>query len=191
MIIEPCCFEKQLTDTIHRIEGRGNVAHLFTNSDVELSLLLTYFVNRAPMGELTVVMPVLEENTLEALRKMMVRHHWDASSRESKKLLSKLTIITQGKNRDRILAYFKELDDRLTICEDAIGFRLFTYSNGKHHYTLQGSLNQSMVTATQMFTLTTSQMLYEEAMEAISSKERVKRVKDWKSVYERMIKNEE
>lgn len=186
MYIEPCCYEKQLTELLSTIEGRQNAAHFFSNSDWDLTQLLPFLAARTPGGELTLCLVNVEQNTLDALRKLMNRMVFDNEVGETVHLLSRVNLITQGNQRKEVLAYLRGFGDRLTVCEDNIGFRCLACSNGRRSFVVQGSLNQRQSTATQMFTLTTGTKLYNETMEVLGAKARVKAIKNWETAYARV-----
>ena len=189
MYIEPCCYEKQLSELLMGIEGKSDVAHFFSNSDWDLNDLLPYFVNKVPGCELTLCLVNVEQNVLETLRKLLARMIPNPETRQAMNLISHLTLITQGNNRKEVLDYLKNVsDERLSVCEDNIGFRCMTCTDGKRHFVLQGSLNQRILSSTQLFTLTTGSKLYKEVQGVLDSKHRVKRIKDWKTAYERIVK---
>lgn len=187
MYIEPCCYEKQLTELLAAIEDKRNTAHFFSNSDWDLTQLLPFLAARTPGGELTLCLVNVENQTLDTLRKLLVRLVVDTETKQSIHLLSHLTLITQGNQRKEVLAYLRGFGDRLTVCEDNIGFRCLACSNGRRSFVVQGSLNQRTLSgATQMFTLTTGHKLYNEAMEVLASKARVKAIKEWEKAYARL-----
>lgn len=190
MYIEPCCYEKQLTGLLTEIEGGRNVAHFFSNSDWDLTQLLPFFAGRTPGGDVTLCLVDVEQNTLDAIRKLMKRTYIDSDTKESLPVVSNFTLITCGNNRHEVLAHLQGIGDRLTICEDNIGFRCLACGNARRSFVVQGSLNQRNLSATQMFTITTGEPLYREAMEVLASKTRVKAIADWESVYKRLTANE-
>lgn len=190
MYIEPCCYDKQLTGLLKEVEGGRNVAHFFSNSDWDLTQLLPFFAARTPGGEVTLCLVDVEQNTLDAIRKLMKRTYINSDTKDSLPVVSHFTLITCGNNRREVLAHLQGVGDRLSICEDNIGFRCLACGNGSRSFVIQGSLNQRTLSATQMFTITTGEQLYNEAMEVLASKARVKAIKEWESVYQRITAND-
>lgn len=190
-IIEPCCYEKQLTELLSQIEGHTNVAHFYSFSDWDLNALLPSFINRTPCGEVTLCLVNIEQSTLETVRKLLARMIPHPETREAVYLVKHLSLITRGDNRKEILSALKGFGDRLSICEDTIGFRCLTCANEHRQFVLQGSINQHPMSVTQMYTLTTGRALYEQAQGLLSSKVKVKSIKDWESAYERLVKQSE
>jgi hypothetical protein len=186
MYIEPCCYDKQLTELLKKIEGKGNVAHFFSNSDWDLTQLLPFLAYRTPGGEVTICLVYVENNVLDAIRRVLRATYVDTATKETKNYVSHLTLITQGENRSGVLAHLKGFKDRLSVCEDNIGFRCVTCSNGERSFVVQGSINQRVSSATQMYTITTGSYLYNQTMEVLASKRRVKTIKDWEQAYERV-----
>lgn len=189
-IIEPCCYEKQLTETLTRIEGATNVAHLYSFSDWDLTVLLPFFAARTPGGDITVCMLHLTPETLAVIRNLMKRVYIDRDTKEERDLVGRLTLIVNPTNADEKAQLYNFLggcDERLVVCEDRIGFRALMMSNGERSFVIQGSINQGKSDYTQMFTLTTGRALYDEAMELINSKRKVKAVKNWAERYKEII----
>lgn len=189
-IIEPCCYEKQLTETLTRIEGATNVAHLYSFSDWDLTVLLPFFAARTPGGDVTVCMMHLTPETLATIRNLMKRVYIDRDTKEERLLVSRLTLIVNPTNADekaQVYNFLGGCDERIVVCEDRIGFRALMMSNGERSFVIQGSINQGKSDYTQMFTLTTGRALYAEAMELINSKRKVKAVKNWAERYKEII----
>lgn len=189
-IIEPCCYEKQLTEIIHRIQGGCNVAHFYSNSDWDLTALLPFFASRTPGGDITLCMVRLTSETMAAIRNLLKRTYVDTITKEERQLVSRLTLILSRPTTEERTEMYNILggcDERLVICEDRIGFRALMMSNGTRHFVIQGSINQGKSDYTQMFTLTTGRALYDEATALIDSKRRVKAVKNWQGAYKDAI----
>lgn len=189
-IIEPCCYEKQLTETLTRIEGAANVAHLYSFSDWDLTVLLPFFAARTPGGDVTVCMLHLTPDTLATIRNLMKRVYIDRDTKEERDLVGRLTLIVNPTNVDEKAQLYNFLggcDERLVLCEDRIGFRALMMSNRERSFVIQGSINQGKSDYTQMFTLTTGRALYDEAMELINSKRKVKAVKNWAERYKEVV----
>lgn len=189
-IIEPCCYEKQLTETLTRIEGATNVAHLYSFSDWDLTVLLPFFAARTPDGDITVCMMHLTPESLAMLRNLMKRVYIDYDTKEERLLVSRLTLIVNPTNADEKAQLYNFLggcDERLVVCEDRIGFRALMMSNRERSFVIQGSINQGKSDYTQMFTLTTGRALYDEAMELINSKRKVKAVRNWAERYKEIV----
>lgn len=189
-IIEPCCYEKQLSETLTRIEGATNVAHLYSFSDWDLTVLLPFFAARTPGGDVTVCMLHLTPETLGTIRNLMKRVYIDRDTKEERDLVGRLTLIVNPTNADEKAQLYNFLggcDERLVVCEDRIGFRALMMSNRERSFVIQGSINQGKSDYTQMFTLTTGRALYDEAMELINSKRKVKAVRNWAERYKEIV----
>ena len=189
-IIEPCCWNKQLTEIIERIEGRTNVAHFYSFSDWGLTVLLPFFAARTPGGDVSVCLVRVTSETLSVIRNLLKQTYVDAATKEQRPLVNRLTLIVSlptVEEKQEIYNFLGGCDERLVICEDRIGFRALMMSNDTRHFVIQGSINQGKSDYTQMFTLTTGRALYDEAMELINSKRKVKAVKNWAERYKEII----
>lgn len=185
-IIEPCCNEKQLTALLSSIEGKSNVAHFYSFSDWTTSFLLPFFANRTPGGEVTLCLVQIDTSTLETIRQLMNAKTVDKETRESIYVIRHLSLITRGDNRAQVLAALQGFGDRLSICEDSIGFRCLTCANKHRQFVVQGSINQQMMNMTQLYTVTTGQQLYNEVQGLLNAKVKAKAIPDWESAYTRI-----
>ena len=189
-IIEPCCYEKQLTDLLSQIEGKSNVAHFFSNSDWDLNVLLPYFLLHAPGAEVTLCLVNVEQSVLETVRKLMNRKAVNPVTKEPMMMISHLSLLTRGNNQKEVLDFLKGFGDRLTVSEGRIGFRCLALSNGTRRVVVQGSINQQILTDTQMYTITTGEALYNEAYGYLKAIVKVGVIPDWEQAYERILKQQ-
>lgn len=173
MIVEPCCFGKQLDQLMQAVEGeaKSNAAHFFTNGDVSLPELADYLASRAGECDVFLSLVSVDHATVVFLTRLLERR-----TQRKSFLVRSLTLLSQGRNRKEILAALDgyRRQGRLTVCEDNESFRCLAVGGQSRWYVLNGSINQSVVFSMQMFTLTTSRELYDQAMEVFSSKRRTK-----------------
>lgn len=189
MVIEPCCYITQLDGMLATIEDvrspsdvtkekkpevpKLGVAHFFTNGDFGLPEFMDYFVGRSPGCDVFLSLVRVETITIHSIIKMM---EW--KDRFGNFMIHSFTLLSQGADRVEVVRLLSEYRTagRLFICEDKESFRCLTVGNERHQYVLNGSINQSCVYAMQMFTLTTTQELYDEAMGIFNAKKRIKRL---------------
>lgn len=188
--IEPCCYSKQLTEIMKRCEEQGNgfpaCAHFFSYSDWGASELIPFIAMHVQQCELTVCMVHPSPQTLFTIRQLMDgRIPTDAVAGESDYLIKKLFLICQpgidgeaDMQRENVYDLFSPYMEcgRMVYAEDTIGFRCIAAGNNHRHLFLQGSINQQSCNATQLYTLTTDRIAYEEAMEVLRSKARTKMI---------------
>lgn len=188
--IEPCCYTKQLTQIMKRCEEQENgfpaCAHFFSYSDWGAGELIPFMATHVEQCELTVCLVHPDIQTLVAIDRLMKgKIITDAKAGESSYLVKKLLLICQpgteeaaDKQREIVCNLFSHYMEsgRAVYAEDNIGFRCIAVGNNHRHLFLQGSINQQPCNATQLFTLTTDRIAYEEAMEVLRSKARTKRL---------------
>lgn len=188
--IEPCCYSKQLSMIIKRCEAENNgfpaCAHFFSYSDWDTRELIPFIASHVEQCELTVCLVHPSVQTLSVLSELMKREIIiDAVKGAKGYLVKKLLLVCQPeigeegeRQRMEIKSYlFGEMNkERVVYAEDNIAFRCIAAGNDHRHLLLQGSINQQQCNATQMFTLTTDRIAYEEAMEVLRSKARTKKV---------------
>lgn len=159
IILEPCCFRKQLDDFLST--EKPEYTHLFTWGDFGLPELLDYFIGISPGCDVFLSLIRIEPATLSSIANLMER-----KDNHGEHLIRSLSLFTQGKERAEIADALSKYRDagRMFICESKISFRCLAVSNGKQHFILSGSINQSPVYSMQMLSLTTSEQEYKETM---------------------------
>lgn len=186
-VIEPCCYPKQLTANLEEAEKGGGVSHFFSYSDWCTDELVPWTLGSVPGCEAVLCLVQIDPRTIYMLSDVLRRTYVsDRTTGESSYVVKHLTIITQTPRQEpekQRLEFRTQLgkfidEGRVTVCEDSIGFRCIAAGNGRRHLVIQGSINQlHMEPCCQMYTMTTSEASYAQAMAMLSSKGRVKRVK--------------
>lgn len=184
-VIEPCCYPKQLTHNLEEAEKGCGVSHFFSFSDWGTDELVPWTIGSVPGCEAVLCLVQIDIRTISMISDILRRTYFDRSSGEDKYVVKHLTIITQTSRQDpdkqrrefrAQLGRFID-EDRVTVCEDIIGFRCIAASNGKRHLVIQGSLNQChMEPCCQMYTMTTSKVAFDQAILMLVSKSRTKRI---------------
>lgn len=161
MILEPCCFRKQLGSLLSSMEEEGGASHLFTWGDFGLPELLDYLAGTAPGCDVLLSLVHVESATLSAIASLMER-----KDNGGEFLVRSFTLVSQGGERKEIISALGgyRAGGRMTVCEEKVSFRCMAVGNGERHYVLGGSINQSPVFSMQMMTLTSSRKLYEEVV---------------------------
>lgn len=163
MILEPCCYKKHLTEWLNKNTG---TEHIFTFGDVDLPMLMDYFVPASPQCDVYLVLVQVEPETLYAITKLMEAR----IKNTSEYLVKSFVLLHQGKNRklvhDALDKYRSE--GRLLMCEHEAAFRCLCVGNGKNHIILQGSIPQTKNYAMQMLTLTTTKEHYDQVMRMLN-----------------------
>lgn len=184
-VIEPCCYPKQLTHNLEEAEKGGGVSHFFSFSDWGTDELVPWTLSSVPGCEAVLCLVQIDPRTIYMLSDILRRTYHCRTENEEKYVVKHLTIITQTpreepeKQRYEFRAQLGRFIDegRVTVCEDNIGFRCIAAGNGKRHLVIQGSLNQfHMEPCCQMFTMTTSVLSHNMAMEMLKSKSRTKKI---------------
>lgn len=185
-IIEPCCYSRQLTQNLHESEKGGGVFHFFSFSDWSTDELIPWTFSSVPGCDAVLCLVQIDPRTIYMLSDILRRTYHNRESGGDEYVIKHLAVITQPlrdepeKQRNEFRAQLGCFIDegRVTVCEDNIGFRCVAAGNGKRHLVVQGSLNQfHMEPCCQMYTMTTSKMAYDMAMELLKSKSRTKKVK--------------
>lgn len=192
-IIEPCCYRKQLSEIIEKIEGAANVAHLYSFGDWDITSLLPFLAGKVPSADITVCMVRINRNTLSVVRELMGRTLFDLKSNREEYLVRRMTLIFNTpslKDRELIYSILGDCDERLVICEDTIGFRAIMLSNDSRYIVVQGSINQEKTEQTIMLTMTTGEQLYHNAISIINGKRKIKQIKNWADHYLEVLQRE-
>jgi len=159
MILEPCCFNKQLTDVI---ASPREVEHLFVSGGVDLQLMMDYFIRHSPGCDVYLVLVQVSDSTIRTIAKMM-----EAKIKKgTEPLVRSFTLLSQGHQRKEIakaLGKYRQ-EGRLIVLEDDSAFRCLCVGNEKNSFVLQGSIPQIAGYSTQMMTLTKSRKHYDHVM---------------------------
>lgn len=171
LILEPCCFRKQLDELLTKIERKSETAHFFTFGDFSLPEFMDYFIGRSSGCDVFLSLVRVELPTLLAIDKLMKR-----KDKKGDFIIHSFTLLSQGKDKNEInnVLSAHRSSGRMAICEDAESFRCLSVGNKEHNYVLNGSINQVPVFSMQMFTLTTSSQLYEDVACIFNMKKRNK-----------------
>lgn len=171
LILEPCCFRKQLDELLTKIERKSEAAHFFTYGDFSLPELMDYFIGRSSGCDVFLSLVRVESPTIHAIDKLMKQ-----KDKKGNFVIRSFTLLSQGKDKNdinNILSGYRS-SGRMAICEDTESFRCLSVGNKEHNYVINGSINQVPVFSMQMFTLTTSFQLYEDVASIFNMKKRHK-----------------
>lgn len=184
-VIEPCCYSKQLSQNLEEAERGSGISHFYSFSDWSTDELVPWVLSSTAGCEAVLCLVQIDPRTVYMLAEILRRTYHDRVEGVDKYVVKHLVIITQPsredaeKQRYEIRAQLGRFIDegRVVVCEDNIGFRCVAASNGKRNIVIQGSINQfHMEPCCQMYTMTTSRVAYEQAMEMLSSKSRTKKI---------------
>lgn len=162
MILEPCCFNKQLTDVI---ASPREVEHLFVSGGVDLQLMMDYFIRHSPGCDVYLVLVQVSDSTIRTIAKMMEAQ----INNGTEPLVRSFTLLSQGHQRKEIaeaLGKYRQ-EGRLIVLEDDSAFRCLCVGNEKNSFVLQGSIPQIAGYSTQMMTLTKSRKHYDHVMSVL------------------------
>ena len=163
MILEPCCYRKQLTELI----GSNRInEHLFTFGDTDLQMLMDFFVSHTPECDVYLVLVQVEEETLQTISSLMEAKR----TSNGKPMVKSFVLLHQGNNKKAVheaLDKFRK-DGRLMICESDVSFRCLCVGNGTNHFVLQGAIPQKKNFAMQMFSLSMGNEQYENVMRILN-----------------------
>lgn len=162
MILEPCCFNKQLTDVI---ASPREVEHLFVSGGVDLQLMMDYFIRHSPGCDVYLVLVQVSDSTIRTIAKIMEAQ----INNGTEPLVRSFTLLSQGHQRKEIaeaLGKYRQ-EGRLIVLEDDSAFRCLCVGNEKNSFVLQGSIPQIAGYSTQMMTLTKSRKHYDHVMSVL------------------------
>lgn len=162
MILEPCCFNKQLTDVI---ASPREVEHLFVLGGVDLQLMMDYFIRHSPGCDVYLVLVQVSDSTIRTIAKIMEAQ----INNGTEPLVRSFTLLSQGYQRKEIAEALNKYrqEGRLVVLEDDSAFRCLCVGNQKNSFVLQGSIPQIAGYSTQMMTLTKSRKHYDHVMSVL------------------------
>lgn len=176
LFIEPCCYERQLSEIVNMLEDEGSsrdTATFFSSGDWDLSTLISYFARITPSCDIILALPVLEAKTLYTLDRLL-----SAKSPSGQSVVNHIDLITTPTANN-----FKLINDhlgrysseRLIVAADQIAFRCLAVHNYLRQFLITGSMNQQTRYAKQFYTLTANYDTYNATMHILLSITRVGR----------------
>lgn len=162
MILEPCCFNKQLTDVI---ASPREVEHLFVSGGVDLQMMMDYLIRHSPGCDVYLVLVEVSARTIRTIAKMMEAR----INNGTEPLVRSFVLLSQGNQRKEIAEALNKYrqEGRLIVLEDNSSFRCLCVGNEKNSFVLQGSIPQIVSYSTQMMTLTKQRKHYEHVMSVL------------------------
>lgn len=155
MTIEPCCYQKQLSQLFAEVSKRGHASYV-TYSDTTIQHLLNWLVAYQPMVHLTIVFVTITVPTLRFLEELCKKTYYDMGKKEQVPLVSQLDIIAQN-YPEEANNWFEDSLGTVNISKYNVGFRCIVAQTDRQSLLIQGSLNQDIVRGMQMVTVTSGQ----------------------------------
>ena len=179
LFIEPCCYQRQLSQIIAELEDVNTprtAATFFSSGDWDLSTLLTFMAGQVPESVITLALCTVDQKTLCAIDRLL------ATYRENgKPLVNHFTLITCTVKqpiktiRDNLDRWG---DNRLTVVQDSTHIRCLTLRNTTRQFVITGSMNQYPRYAKQMYTISADLMTYTNTQKVLDSIARVGNLKN-------------
>lgn len=165
MILESCCYRQYISTLL---ESKYDSYHLFTNGDVDLTMLMDQLVGHTPGCDVYLVLVSVHINTIRAIARLME----DRISGTDQYLIRSFTILSQGDDRKNISQHLSNYrkEGRLKVMEDNVSFRCLCVGNGKNNLVLQGSIPQEKNYSMQMMTFSKNKKLYDNVMSILNGK---------------------
>lgn len=165
MILEHCCY-KQYISTL--LDSKYDSYHLFTNGDVDLSMIMDQLIVHSPECDVYLVLVNVHLNTIRTIVRLMETK----ISGTDRYLIRSFTVLSQGEDRKNISQHLSQYrkEGRLKVLEDNVAFRCLCIGNEKNSFVLQGSIPQNNNYAMQMMTFTKSKKLYDNVMSMLHGK---------------------
>lgn len=179
LFIEPCCYQRQLSQIIAELEDEDanrTMATFFSSGDWDLSTLLTFMAGQVPESEITLALYTVDQKTLCAIDRLL------ATKRENgTPLVLHFTLITCTVKqtlktiRDNLSCWG---DDRITIVQDNTNIRCLTLRNTLRQFVITGSMNQYTHYAKQLYTISADLLTYFNTQQVLDSIARVGNLKN-------------
>ena len=165
MYLEPCCY-KQYISTL--LESKYDTYHLFTNGDVDLSMMMDQLIGHSPECNVYLALVNVNLHTIQTIARLMETK----ITGTDRCLVHSFTILSQGADRKIISQHLDQYrkEGRLKVLEDDVAFRCLCIENEKNSFVLQGSIPQENNYSMQMMTFTKSRKLYDNVMSILHGK---------------------
>lgn len=179
LFIEPCCYQRQLSQIIAGLESIYSYRHsdtFFSSGDWDLSTLLTFMAWQVPESVITLALHTVDQKTLCAIDSLL------ATYRTNGKLLVKHFTLITCTAKQHLKPIRDNLDrwgeDRLTIVQDNTEIRCLTLCNVQSHFVITGSMNQYTRYAKQMYTISADLHTYDNTQKVLDSITRLGNLKN-------------
>lgn len=183
LFIEPCCYQRQLSQIIAELEDEDTnrtTATFFSSGDWDLSTLLTFMAWQVPDSVITLALHTVDTKTLCAIDSLL------ASYRANGNLLVKHFTLITCTVKQPLNTIRDNLDrwgaDRLTVVQDNTEIRCLTLYNVQSQFVITGSMNQYNRYAKQMYTISSDLMTYSNTQKVLDSITRLGNLKNrWRN----------
>lgn len=183
LFIEPCCYQRQLSQIISELESiytHRHAATFFSSGDWDLSTLLTFMAWQVPDSVITLALHTVDQKTLCTIDSLLASYRANGTQ-----LVKHFTLITctvkQPLNtiRDNLDRWGA---DRLTVVQDNTEIRCLTLCNVQSQFVITGSMNQYNRYAKQMYTISADLMTYTNTQKVLDSITRLGNLKNrWRN----------
>ena len=179
LFIEPCCYQRQLSQIIAGLEDAGSgrtAATFFSSGDWDLSTLLTFMANQVPESVITLALCTVDQKTLCAIDRLLATYRENGNPLVNRFTLITCTVKQPLKTiRDNLDRWG---DDRLTVVQDNTEIRCLTLRNTQRQFVITGSMNQYTRYAKQMYTISADPLTYIDTQQVLDSITRLGNLKN-------------
>lgn len=179
LFIEPCCYQRQLSQIIDELEDENTqrtTATFFSAGDWDLSTLLTFMAGQVPESDITLALYTVDQKTLCTIDRLLATYRENGNPFVNRFTLITCTVKQPLKTiRDNLSRWG---DDRLTIVQDNTHIRCLTLRNTMRQFVISGSMNQYPHYAKQLYTISADPLTYADTQKVIDSITRIGNLKN-------------
>lgn len=184
IIIEPCCYQKQLLHFFSSYfgEGKRNIGQIATNTDYTLAEFLQWLSWHLPMSNITIACRELSQETVNSLSKLLSSKYYWTPEKKHYPLINNLNIIVNEASEE--LYELKKIHlDRITIVKDSHEMDVMTVATtgrvkgaGFRRFIITGKFPQTkeVKSNTHVINVQNNEEVYEDMQNLLNSKIRVK-----------------
>lgn len=172
LILEPCCFPKQLTEWLPR--GESNTLFLYHFGDVTLPKLFPWLVRRTnsyPGVHATITLPTVGEELLEEIKALRQATFFDEHSKNSYSPLRQIDVITRD---TKALVPYAGVFSQVASTRD-LAMMTVTLESATEHITLTGNLVQQEIAGPRIMVLSSDPYVFQRVQPFLSSQLRTHR----------------
>lgn len=184
IIIEPCCYQKQLLHffTSYFGEGKRNIGQIATNTDYTLAEFLQWLAWYLPMSNITIACSSLSQETKNSLAKLLSSKYYWTAEKKHYPLISNLNIIV-NETSEELYELRRKYPDRITIIKDNHEMDVMTVATtgrvkggGFRRFIITGKFPQTkeVKSNTHVINVQNNEEVYEDMQGYLNSKIRVK-----------------
>ncbi len=178
IMIEPCCFQKQLIYFFKSFFGKDkpNFGYIGTNGDFVMAEFLRWMTVYLPMSEVTIVCKEVSDAVIREIHTLLNWNYYDHESKTNRRFLERVNIITNGKDKERVKVLIEKNPGKVHYSIDKHSMNYITFRSKDDFYVFSGEfpIEKMDIAVKHTIQVQNNMMAYREIHETLDSVMRTK-----------------